>query len=95
MSFVDEGVVVLYTHIEMAIAKYGNKCSTKHKAHKTSPKRLDLLFFTKYDLVTLTFDLMSSFCMSTMSIIGYIICNSVVKESNNCIDKPPPQNQFS
>ena len=35
MSLEDEGVVVLYTHTEMAIAEYDNECSTKHKLHKT------------------------------------------------------------
>ena len=42
MSSADEQVVVLYTHTEMAIAEYGNECLTKHKPHKTPPKRLDL-----------------------------------------------------
>ena len=31
MSLEDEGVIVLYTHTEMAIAEYGNECLTKHK----------------------------------------------------------------
>ena len=45
MSLEDEGVVVLYTHTEKAIAEYGNEYLTKHKLHKTPPKLLDLFFY--------------------------------------------------
>ena len=44
MSLEDQGVVVMYTYIEIAITKYGNKCLTKHKQHETPPKLLDLFF---------------------------------------------------
>ena len=38
MSLEDEGVVVLYTHTEMAIIEYGDECSTKQNSHKTPSK---------------------------------------------------------
>ena len=40
----DEDLVALFTHIEMAIAEYGNECLTKHKPHETPPKPLDLFY---------------------------------------------------
>ena len=45
-----EGVVVMYTHTELVIAEYGNKCLIRHNCIKC------LTYFTKCDLVTLTFD---------------------------------------
>ena len=44
MSLEDEGVVVFFTHTEMATAEYDNECLTKHKLHKMPPKRLDLFY---------------------------------------------------
>ena len=42
MSLEDEGMVVIYTHIELAIAEYGNECLTKHEPNETPPKPLYL-----------------------------------------------------
>ena len=42
MSLEEESVVVMDTHIKLAIAKYGNAYLTKHKPHETSPTPLDV-----------------------------------------------------
>ena len=55
MSLEDEGVVVLFTDTEMAIAEYGNECLTNHKPHKTLPTALD--HFNFYIMIPCDLDL--------------------------------------
>ena len=70
------GHVYTYQNCSLAIAKYGNECSTKQKSHKTPRIYFYIIWPSDFDIWPIT----SSFT-SAVSIMGYMFGISLVKES--------------